>query len=373
MVTALLVSPTAAPGGAERALVALTRRLHDAGHQIHVAMLQRGPLEGWLSSDECTLEVIPMGRTRQLHRTAAVIARLERRCRRADIVIANQAKGHVLGGLAALGANTPCVWWQHGVAGRSALERVAAAIPAAAIVCAAGEPALAQKRLTPRRRIEVINPGIDIPAIRSRAGEGAVVRSRYGLGEHPVVGIIARLQPAKGQELFLRAAARVSVQRPDARFVVVGGAVLGWEGDYPERLRALTDSLGLRDLVIFAGHQNDVYPWLDAVDVAVTASVGDSFGLATLEALALGKVVIGVRSGGTARIIEEGQSGLLVPPDEPEEMARAILLSLSDSYLATRLHQGAAHRAEVFSDVSMADSFARLLVEMGKGRSEKKR
>lgn len=126
--------------------------------------------------------------------------------------------------------------------------------------------------------------------------------------------MVARLQPWKGQELFLRAAALVARMRSDVRFAIVGGAILGWEGDYPQRLRALAAQLGIEDRVFLAGHQADVYPWFDALDLSVTASVGEPFGLVTVEALALRKPVVGVRSAGTAEIIEDGVSGLLVPP-----------------------------------------------------------
>ena len=198
----------------------------------------------------------------------------------------------------------------------------AAAVPSAAVVCGSSAEIPAQRRLTPRRRLELIHYGIDLGAIRQRSGSGAALRTRYGWGERPLIGIVARLQPWKGQELFLRAAAQIAVTCPEARFAVIGGAILGWEGDYPQQLQTLAQSLGIGDRVVFSGHQRDVYPWFDALDVAVTASEGEPFGLVTVEALALGKPVVGVRSAGTAEIIQDGVSGLLVPPGNATAMAR---------------------------------------------------
>lgn len=291
----------------------MARRLPSFGYDPRVVFLRAGPFEDWLVDVGCPVEVLRMRRSRQLHRTAAAIERLRRLCRTVPVVLANQSKGQAIACTAAALSGTPCVWRQHGIASRSPIESVASTWPLAAVVCSAGEPSKSQKRLTPRRRVEVIHPGIDVSAIGARADSGREIRSSIRW-TGPVVGMVARLQPWKGQELFLRAAALVARMRSDVRFAIVGGAILGWEGDYPQRLRALAAQLGIEDRVFLAGHQADVYPWFDALDLSVTASVGEPFGLVTVEALALRKPVVGVRSAGTAEIIEDGVSGLLVPP-----------------------------------------------------------
>lgn len=360
MKTAVLVSPTGAPGGAERALAALARHLPDHGWAPRMILLQRGPFEKWLSDAGCDFEVLPMTRTRHIHRTAVVIETLRRAMRGKSVVVANQSKGQAIAGAAAGLSRTPCVWWQHGLPSRTAIELTAGLWPAAAVVCSSQDAALAQKGLTPKRRVEVISPGIDIETVRSRTGSGAEVKKRLGWSG-PVVGMVARLQPWKGQQLFLQAASIIARSRADVQFVVVGGAVLGWEGDYPEQLHRQAAELGLAERVYFSGHQEDPYPWADAFDVAVTASIGEPFGLVTVEAMALAKPVVGVDSAGTAEIVEDGVSGLLVPPADPEAMAAAILDLLGDPALRERIAAGAAARADHFSDVEMTRSFAALL------------
>ena len=367
MKTAVLVSPTGAPGGAERALLALARHLPGHGWAPRIILLQRGPFEKWLSDASLDFEVLPMTRTRHIHRTAVVIERLRRAIRGGSAVVANQSKGQAIAGAAAALSRTPCVWWQQGIPSRTAIELTAALWPAAAVVCSAQDAALAQKSLTPKRRVEVINLGVDIETVRSRRGSGAELKKRLGW-PGPVVGMVARLQPWKGQQLFLQAASIVAGSRPDVQFVVVGGAVLGWEGDYPEQLRRQATELGLAERVYFSGHQEDPYPWADAFDVAVTASVGEPFGLVTVEAMALAKPVVGVDSAGTAEIIEDGVSGLLVPPADPDAMAAAILDLLEDPALQERIATGAAARAERFSDAEMARSFAALLDDVRRSR-----
>lgn len=305
----LLLSPTAVPGGAERALVNLARHLPSHGFELSAVLLADGPLRNWLEDVGCPVTVVPAGRTRHLHRTVSVVRRLTQLAGQADVVISNHSKGHVYGGLAARLTGSPAVWWEHGVPSRSSIETVAARIPAAAIVCGGRVAADAQRLLTPSRQVHLIPPGTDVDAIAARAGSGQAVRARLGWADKQVVGVVGRLHTGKGQEIFLRAAAQVATSHPNARFAVVGGAVLGWEGDYPQQLQRLAANLGVADLVHFAGHQDDVYPWFDAMDVVVHASFGESFGLALVEAMALGKPLVATAAGGPWRSSRRASRG----------------------------------------------------------------
>lgn len=361
MTRALLLSPSSVPGGAERAFAGLAHHLPELGVDVRAVLLQPGPLEGWLHAVGCPVEVIDAGRTRHLHRTCPVLTRLSAQARTADVVVSNQSKGHVYGGLAAAAARRPAIWWQQGTPTRSAIDLVAARVPAAAVVASSNDSVAAQRRLTPRRRIERIHLGIDLTKIRASTGSGAAVRRTHGWGEAPLVGIVGRLEQWKGQDVFLRAVARIATAHRSARFIVVGGAVLGWEGDYPQRLRRLATELGIADRVEFVGHQDDVYPWFDALDVVVHASTGEPFGLVLVEAMALGKPVVATAAGGPTEIIEDGVSGVLVPPGDHEAMAVAIDGVLTDDGSRRSLGEAAARRAEVFDERVMADRFAILL------------
>jgi glycosyltransferase involved in cell wall biosynthesis len=368
----LLVSPCATPGGAERALAGLARRLPEAGVQPLVALLQHGPFESWLEQAGCPFRVLPAGRGRQVHRATAAIVRLARLARTsgAEAVISNMGKGHCYGGPAAALGGVPSIMWQHAIPEANRFERAASLVPASAVVASCDEAVAAQLRLTPSRRVVKIPLGCAIEEIEARQGEGRGIRRALGWEASPLVGIVGRLERGKGQDVFLRAAARVARQRPDVRFVVVGGAVLGWEGPYPAELEALARDLPeLAGRVRFAGHQADAYPWFDALDVVVHASYGEPFGLVLVEAMALGRPLVATAAGGPLEIVEDGSSGLLVPPGDPEAMGGAILRILSDPGLAARLGAGARVRSGHFSDKQMAASFAALLDEVvGGGR-----
>jgi glycosyltransferase involved in cell wall biosynthesis len=355
-----LVSPVAKPGGAERALAGLARRLPALGFEPEAILLEEGPLENWLVAAGCSYRIVRAARLRRIPTVIGTVAAIQKaiRNRRLEIVISNHAKGHIYGGLAALAGGVPSVWWQHNLFGRSLIERVASSIPAYGVVVgcetAAGHWAL-------RAPVVKIHPGIPVDEIARRKGSGAAVRRLLSWEQDPIVGIVGRLQPGKGQEVFLRAAALVADRRPDTRYLVVGGALLGCEGDYPLRLQRLAEQLGLAERVRFAGHQSDVFPWLDALDVVVHASFGEAFGLAVVEAMALGKPVVATFAGGPAEIIEDGVSGILVPPGQPQVIAEAVLQILTRREVASMLARNAHERARAFSEERMAAGFADLL------------
>ena len=363
MTRILLMSPTATPGGAERALAGLARELPEFGYEPQAALLESGPLAGWLTDAGCPVVTMGAGRTRELHRTAATVARLARLSRSsgASVVVSSQSKGHVLGGTAAALSRRPGVWWQHGIPDRSSIELVAGRIPAAVVVCGSRAAAEAQGRMTRQAVVRKVHPGTDIAAVASHRGRGAAVRAALGWQGHPVVGIVGRLQPWKGQETFLRAAALVARDYPDARFLVVGGAILGREGAYPEELERLTAALGIRDRVHFAGHREDVWDWCDSLDVVVHASTGEPFGLVVVEAMALRKPLVAAADGGPLEIVEEGVSGLLARPGDPEALAAAVSRLLRHPDLAETLAAGAELRARHFSTERMASEFATIL------------
>ena len=284
----------------------------------------------------------------------------------AQVVISNQSKGHVYGGLAALGARVPAVWWQQGIPDSDRIEKAARLVPSAAVVCSSDAAVAAQRRLTPRRRVEKIHLGTAVNEVAARQGSGAAIRRELGW-DRPTVGIVGRLQPWKGQDIFLRAAAEIARAEPDVNFVIVGGAVLGWEGSYPDDLRRLAGELGIADKVYFTGHQADAIPWFDALDIVVHASYSEPFGLVLVEAMALGKPLVAAAEGGPLEIVEDGVSGLLTPSGDPRRLAAAVIRILRTPRLAEALSVGGRARAEEFSEERTARSFAGLLSELTQG------
>lgn len=140
----------------------------------------------------------------------------------------------------------------------------------------------------------------------------------------PIVGVVARLEPEKGHRTLLDAWPLVLVAHPDAWLLVVG------EGSEREALEAQTEELGIVDRVVFAGRREDVPAVTAALDVAVLPSYREAQGLSVLEAMALSRPVVASRVGGIPEMIEDGVTGLMVPPNDPPALAAAIGRLLSD-------------------------------------------
>jgi glycosyltransferase involved in cell wall biosynthesis len=204
-------------------------------------------------------------------------------------------------------------------------------------------------------RLSVIPNGIDCERFRL-PGNGEAVRREWNIPPGaPVVAVLARLLRIKGQEVFLRAAALIASNNPHVRFAVVGGNNI--DRDYKEELKRLAGRLGLADRVLFTGFRVDVPDVLAALSVAVSPSLGlEGLSNSLLESMAAGVPVVATRVGGTPEIIEDGESGLLVPAGNPEALAAAISNVLQDRTMAKRLGQAARHR--VFSRYSLDQAVA---------------
>ena len=368
----LLVSPSAKPGGAERALAGVARHLPEYGWQVNALLLENGPLGGWLEATGCSCVVLPAHRTREVHRSLITIGRLARvvRSTHADVVLSNMDKGHVFGGLAAALVGRPAVLWQQGIPTNShripsgRMDKIAAIIPKASVIASCDLAVAAQQRITqaPVRKVAL---GIAVNEVAAASGRGSKLRDTLGWEGKTVIGIVGRLEPWKGQEVFLQAGALLARERPDLHFCVVGGAILGWEGSYEADLHAYAEQdPALSDRVHFTGHLEDVYPWMDALDIVVHASFGEPFGLVLVEAMALAKPLVATDEGGPSEIVEDGVSGLLVRPGDPEELAGALRRILDEVGLSDRLKTGARARANLFTEATMAAGVAAVLDEV---------
>jgi glycosyltransferase involved in cell wall biosynthesis len=355
----LLATASAVPGGAEGAFASLVELLPAHGWEPLPVLLADGPLRTWL---EPNVTVLDAGRTRQLTKTVGAIRALARIARDNDVqaVVSCLSKSHVYGGAAAALARIPAVWWQLDNASGSLIERIAARVPAARVVCVSEASAAAQRRFTPGKPVSVIYCGTSVHDPATVVGTGAEIRAAQGWGDNTVVGIVGRLEPWKGQAMFLEAAALVARELPGTRFAVIGGAILGWEGTYPDELRELARTLGIADTVLFAGHQANVLPWYDALDVVVHASAAEPFGRVLVEAMALGKPLVTVAEGAGPEIVEDGDSGIVVERS-PRALADGIMRIARDPGLAAKIGSGAVTRAAVFSPERAAAEFASVL------------
>jgi glycosyltransferase involved in cell wall biosynthesis len=191
----------------------------------------------------------------------------------------------------------------------------------------------------PSERVYLAHSGIDLDKFK-RMRDAGYLRDEFGVrdGER-IVGSVAALAPHKAHADLLRAAAQVCARRPGVRFFLVG------EGELRAELGRLAGELGIADAVVFTGFREDALELLSIFDVFVMSSYLEGLGTSIMDAQVLRVPVVATRAGGIPEIVEDGVSGLLVPPREPGLLADAILRMLNDDTLRDTCVRAAARRA----------------------------
>lgn len=198
-----------------------------------------------------------------------------------------------------------------------------------------------------REKGQVVYDPIDVRAFGD-TDPTAEVRAEFGLSDgDSIVCDVGRLVPWKGQELFLRAWAKVIKAHPRARALVVGASDRTAEGQaYFRNLQQVTADLGLVDHVKFTGFRTDIPRIMSASDVVVhSASRPEPFGRVIVEGMAAGRPVVATRGGGVVEIIEDRINGMLVPLDDVEAIAKAIGYLLHNPEQARRIGERAKQDA----------------------------
>ena len=207
-------------------------------------------------------------------------------------------------------------------------------------------------RIAPKEKFRVIPSGVELEGFGSLpAEEGPAVRATLGLPQNgPVVGSVGRLDRVKGYDQLVEASAMVLRDRPEAWFVVAG------DGQERRALEAQARRLGVAERWLFLGWQEHLEPLYHAFDLSVLPSRNEGMGRAAVEALACGRPVVATAVGGLPSVVEDGVTGLLVPPEDPQALASAILQLLEDETARRRMGEAGPQRVrERFSSQAMLD------------------
>lgn len=353
-----------------------------------VLLAEDGPLVGRLTAAGVRCDVVPLAPStnalrrdqvrglpgRALVDTGRYVGTLARRVRaeRADVVHTISLKAHLYGGPVAALARVPLVWSvQDRIApdylpgGAVRLVQLAARLFPSAII--ANSRATAATIAGHGPAPVVIPPACDLGEPLPAPTGGALT---YGL--------IGRLSPWKGQDVFLRAlaiafpGATTAAGRP-VRARLVGSALFG-EHDFEAELHRLADELGWRDAVEFRGFRDDVRAELAAIDVVVHAStVPEPFGMVVPEAMAAGRAVVASRAGGPTEIVTPGVDGLLVAPGDPAALAEALRQTADDEARAELASRAPAQVARFRPEVAAAAVAEVYRSVTGPGRRSRRR
>lgn len=351
-------------GGAEVNLIELLGHPGvRGGWEVAVACAPGSPLEGALmalgvpvlphafSSALNELRVVgrrlsPLGKLRGWMEVRRAAGRLAAHVAgfRPGVMLSCTNKDHFAAGEAARGRGVPSVWWVNDLLTadffpwlvRKVFVRRARRLASRLVpVSRCGMRALVEEGVEASRVVPVWN---GIPLERYVRDSGRPLRGRLGVGEGvPLVGILGRITPWKGQACFVDVAAMWKREGRPGRFAIIGRA-FNEDAPFEQQLRARVAAEGLADLVSFVEHQPGVASTLSGLDVLLHCSTKpEPFGRVIIEAMAVGVPVIGARAGGVPEIITENADGLLATPGHVAEYVRGLAALVGDGGLRERL------------------------------------
>lgn len=350
----LFVDHASALGGAERSLLLLLKHLDRQTWQPNLVAVH-GPLLEEASRLDVKTHAVSLTRLRKsarfpLHllRGAHSLAQLAKGIG-ASLIVANTVRAAVYVAPAAKWARLPFVWYMRDFwlsesrPGHPALDGIGKHLLIATAKTVIANSQAVARNLPASHKVCVVPNGIEVTAFDDSTA-ARFFRETYNIPPTaPLVGMIGRMRPWKGQLTFLDVADAVHLRAPQCRFLIVGGDPFAVADGYFASVKARAHDLGLQDLVTFTGHLSDVRPALAAMDLFVHPGDPEPFGLVNIEAMAASLPVVAFAHGALPEIVSDGMTGQLVPPGDNRAMVRAVLDLVSD--VSSREKMGKAGRA----------------------------
>ena len=332
------------PGGAERCVYELARRLDPRRFDVRVAALRGGAVADWLAEAGVPVHVLDLRwrlDVRKLWQLAGLL-----REHRVELLHTHLFHADLAGRLAAGMAGVPhLVHTVHTVEARFrpwqyAFARLTSG-RADRIVCVSESARRAHARrsgLGPQH-YQVIHNGVDVKAFAPQPQQRERLRREWGIrDDQPLAAYVGRLDYEKGTDLLMSAVAQLGARQSPAAVVIAG------DGPMNPVVRNFIEHGEGGSGCRYLGFVQDVRPLLWAADMLVMPSRWEGFGLAAAEAMAAGLPVVGTRIAGLSDVVVDKQTGLLVEPGDPTALAEAILVLGRDADLRHRLGQAGMDR-----------------------------
>ncbi len=330
----LIIAKHLQPGGISSYVVSLAKGLRQRGHHIFVAS-SGGILEGCLSS--AGVEVINLDLDTKSEISPKILLAVSRllpmvKAENIQIIHAQTRVAGVISFWLAKLNRTAYLTTCHGFFRPHFFRRI---FPfwgkkTIAISDAVYEHLIKDFKLK-KENIELIYNGLEVKQPVKNSETRQEFKNKFGLGQGPVIGCVARLSQVKGHKILLEAFKTVRQEFPSAKLLLVG------EGGIKPDLTVQARRLGIDTEVIFVPNQLDTSLVLSVMDVFVMASIQEGLGLAIMEAMAFGLPVVATSVGGIKNLISDNQTGLLVEAGDSGALANAVISLLKDSDRAKAL------------------------------------
>lgn len=206
------------------------------------------------------------------------------------------------------------------------------------------------------KKVSVLYDGIDTCKFSKRA-DADHFREEIGAGtETVVVGVVGAIDPVKGQDIFVLAAAEVCRFHPATKFVIVGDLYMPYNSSgkkkrYKEGIIRMISDLGLEKNIFMAGFRENIPEIMNTLDILVQPSLKDALGGSMIEAMACSKPVIGTRIEGTPEVIGADGAGIIVEPKDHRALAKAMIFYIENPQAAKRAGIIGRKRVEQYFDL----------------------
>ena len=369
----LFIVPDLRVGGAERHVVTLLPRLDPERFASSVVCIgKEGELFADLLAARIDARALHLEGKRYAARALRELISIIRR-ERPDVVVVRSYNAETLGRIAARVAGVEhTIMWVHNIgdpkprsAVRTTVDRALTRWTSAYFgVAEAQRRYLVDELGYPDDKIRIIHNGVDPALFDVNTDRG--VLAEFGWAEDdPVVGILAELSPIKDHGTFLQAARIVIDEMPRARFLIIG------DGACRAQLETSCAEMRITSNVHFTGVRHDVARLLRAIDVFALSSITvECFSIALLEAMACARPAVCTAVGGIPEMINDGETGYLVPPGDRHQLAARLMNVLSNPQTARRMGRAGRDRVEAeFSLDRSVEAAQRAIEDVVTGQS----
>lgn len=373
----LFYNHTGQVGGAERLLLTLLEQLDGSRFASVLVCPAEGPLNQLAHQTGVKTETIDGLKARFTWRFDHLIGyllsfgRIMLQLRKKvngiqpDLIHANSVRAGLVATIATAGLRQRVVWHIHDLLPRHPFNTIIRAIASLSsrtrilAVAQASADRLVGDFAGLQGRASVIPNAVDLEKFSvNRAARERIRRETQIQERAPVIGMIGRLTPAKGQLEMLKLFPRVLDQLPEAKLLIAGAPAFNNEHEYLELLKRTITEMNLSDRVRMLGSRDDIADILQALDLLVVNSASEACSLVILEAMASGTPVLATSTGGTPEIIEHQRNGWLVKFPSDDELATGVIRLLNDADTRARIS------SQALRDAATRYSIPRFIAEM---------
>jgi glycosyltransferase involved in cell wall biosynthesis len=361
----------------------LAREIKKMGHEVEIVAPDKGEVS--IKANEFGIKVhiikLPRRETENILNRIFIAIKFILKVRylcntnNYDIINLNLGRARILGRIAALGTGVKIVSTIHGqdpaIFKGFLLEKLTNWLDNATVAISSDTYTYFSSFGFSKNRLFVIYNGIDLEEIDAVPKKVDYLYQELSLPkEIPIIGMIAHFYPSqtnmdiKGHKIFIRAAMNILENYKRVHFIIAGTDKQG--GNYKAAVEEYARKLRLSSHIHFLGLRNDVANILDSLYCLVLPSIiREGFGMVLIEAMARGIPVIGSNIGGIPEIIEDGKTGILIKPGDPEDLAHAVLFMLNNPQKASQMGGAGRKRVEEkFSSVIMARNYELLFYQL---------